>query len=212
MEKYINLPLKQFTDDLAAHKDAPGGGSACGLVGSLASALGSMVCNFTIGRKKYADVEDRVKVLLTEFDQLRTELLDLMQKDVDVFHSEMGSAFALPKNTDEEKALRKEAIENACKSACQAPLEIARKSCKLLKMFVELAEKGNTQLVSDVGVAISFAVAAFEGAKFNIDINLNFIADKGFVKSILAELTPLASAVHTLKDHAQKIVLEKMKW
>jgi len=210
MPDYYNQPMKMYVDDLASEKDAPGGGSACGMVGALASALGSMVCHFTVGRKKYAAVEPRIKDLLDQFEQLRQEMADLMQEDVDVFHSQMGHAFGLPKDTDEQKQRRRQAIEDACKSSCQPPLQIARNCLFLFEMLKELAEIGTTQLISDVGVAATLAFGAFEGARFNIDINLNYITDELFVNDVMNELEPLVTKVTNLKIKTVEIVREKM--
>ncbi len=210
MTAYYHEPMSIYLDDLASEKDAPGGGSACGLAGALASALGSMVCHFTMGRKKYAAVEGRVKDLLEQFDLLRKELAGLMQEDVDVFHSQMGSAFSMPKETEEQKKLRQQAIEEACKASCQPPLQIARNCFFLMEMLRELGEIGTTQLVSDVGVATALAYGAFEGAKLNVEINLKYITDETFVNDILSEFEPLVAKVTTLKARTMEIVQAKM--
>ncbi|NLE29244.1 MAG: cyclodeaminase/cyclohydrolase family protein [Phycisphaerae bacterium] len=210
MEKYIDLPLKNYLDDLAGPKDAPGGGSACGLAGALAASLGSMVCQFTLGRKKYAEVEPRIREILTELESLRGALVDLMQRDVDVFHTYMGQAFAMPKDTDEQKAARKQAIGEACQRAAEPPYEIVKKCVKLMSFFVELGEKGNTQLVSDVGVAGAMARAAFEGARLNVEINLNYICDTGFVENVRNELKDLAGEFDLLLSKVHDVVRKKM--
>jgi formiminotetrahydrofolate cyclodeaminase len=210
MEKYIDLPMKQYLDDLAGPKDAPGGGSASGLVGSIAASLGSMVCNFTIGKKKYADVESRIREMLAEFESIRTAMADLMQQDVDVFHKYMGEAFAMPKDTDEQKSARKQAIEDACKRASDPPFQIAENCLKLMNLFVELAEKGNVQLVSDVGVGSTMTMAAFDGAKMNVKINLNYITDKNFVDQRQCDVDVLTEIIKPLATQAQQLVQEKM--
>lgn len=210
MDKYIDLPLKRYLDDLAGPKDAPGGGSACGLVGSLAASLGSMVCNFTIGKKKYAEVEPRIREMLGAFESIRRELADLMQRDVDVFHKYMGEAFAMPRETDDQKAARKQAIENACKKAAEPPFDIVKSCVKLMALFIELGEKGNSQLVSDVGVGASMAQAAFDGAKMNVEINLNYISDARFVEDIRRQLHSQAQEIATLFNRAKIIIQEKM--
>jgi formiminotetrahydrofolate cyclodeaminase len=211
MEKYIDQPMKIYVDDLAAHKDAPGGGSACGLVGALAAALGSMVCHFTIGKKKYADVEERIREMLQEFEASREKLTGLMQEDVDVFHLKMGTAFSLPKDTDEQKAIRNAAIQDACKVACQPPMEIARFCFRLMKLLDELADKGSSQLVSDVGVAASIAGGAFDGARFNVEINLKYLNDEEFINHIQEELFPLIYNFLELQTNVIQKVREKMR-
>ncbi len=211
MEKYINLPMQVYLDDLAAHKDAPGGGSACGLVGALAAALGSMVCHFTIGKKKYSDFEERIKTMLTEFESSRADLAGLMQEDVDVFHSQMGTAFNLPKENDEQKAFRDAAIQEACKAACQPPMAIARLCFKLMKLLDELTEKGSSQLISDIGVAAALAGGAFDGARFNIEINLKYLKDADFIKNVQKELLPMIYEFCVLQQKVIEKVREKMR-
>jgi formiminotetrahydrofolate cyclodeaminase len=210
MEKYIDLPMKQYLDDLAGPKDAPGGGSASGLVGSIAASLGSMVCNFTIGKKKYADVESRIREMLAEFESIRTAMTDLMQQDIDVFHKHMGSAFALPKDTEEQKSARKQAIEDACKRASDPPFKIVERCVQLMNLFVELAQKGNVQLVSDVGVGAAMTMAAFDGARMNVQINLNYITDKNFVDQRRCDVDVLTEIIKPLATQAQQLVREKM--
>ncbi len=211
MTNYYTLPMGSYLDDLAGEKDAPGGGSACGLAGALASALGSMVCHFTVGRKKYADVEGEIKDLLEHFEKMRGELMGLMQEDVDVFQSQMGTAYSMPKETEEQKQRRREAIEEACKACVQPPLKIARNSFYVMEMLLELAEIGNTQLVSDVGVGAALAYGAFEGAKLNIEINLGFISDRSFAGEIRVELESMVMKTNALKTRIMEIVEEKMQ-
>jgi formiminotetrahydrofolate cyclodeaminase len=210
MVNYNTLPVSSYLDDLAGEKDAPGGGSACGLAGALASALGSMVCHFTVGRKKYAEVEGEIKDLLEHFEKFRGELTGLMQEDVDVFQSEMGTAYSLPKETDDQKQRRKEAIEAACKACIQPPLKIARNCFYVLELLLELAEIGNTQLVSDVGVGAALAYGAFEGAKLNVEINLRFISDRTFAGEIRVELESMVMKTGALKGRIMEIVEEKL--
>jgi methenyltetrahydrofolate cyclohydrolase len=210
MTSYYTLPMGHYLDDLAGDKDAPGGGSACGLTGALAAGLGSMVCHFTIGKKKYADVEEDVKELLEHFEKLRGELSGLMQEDVDVFQSQMGSAYSMPKETEDQKQRRREAIEEACKACVQPPLKIARNCFYLLELLLDLAGIGNTQLVSDVGVGASIAYGAFEGAKLNVEINLGFISDSAFAGEIRMEIETMIMKTSALKGRILEIVDEKI--
>jgi methenyltetrahydrofolate cyclohydrolase len=202
--------MTYYLDDLAGEKDAPGGGSACGLAGALASALGSMVCHFTIGKKKFAEVEEDTKDLLENFEKLRGELSQLMQEDVDVFQSQMGTAYSMPKETDDQKQRRREAIEEACKACIQPPLKIARNCFYLLELLLELGGIGNPQLVSDVGVGAALAYGAFEGARLNVDINLRFITDQKFGGEVRIELETMIMKTNALKGRIMELVEEKM--
>ncbi len=210
MTQYAQELLPKYLDDLASKQETPGGGSVCALVGSLAAGLGTMVCCFTEGKKKYADVEDDIQRIHKNCETTRAGMLELMQEDVNVFQNQMGAAYGLPKDTDEQKAARNDAIQAACKAASQPPLEICRLCRDLLKDMGELAEKGSVMLVSDVGVAVSLAQGAFEGASLNIIINLNYLSDENFKKPLKAELLAMTDEVSELAESASVIVQDKL--
>ena len=210
MIDYAKEPLRTYLDHLAAKQETPGGGSVAALVGALAAGLGSMVCNFTIGKKKYADVEGDIRRILARCEEARKELLTLMQEDVNIFQTQMATAYALPKDTEEQTAARREAIEKACKSAAQPPIKTIRLCRNLLKLMTELGEKGSTLLVSDVGVAAALAQAAFDSARLNVDINLNYLSDKAFAKKVRDEIEPMIDEVQALSTQAMTIVREKL--
>jgi len=211
MERYLESAMKTYLDDLADKKDAPGGGSASALAGALGAALGSMVCQFTLGKKKYADVEGDILILLGRFEDHRNTLTDLMQEDVDVFHTQMAGAYVLPNETDEQKRIRREAIENACKACCQPPLKVMRRCAQIMTDLSELADIGTVQLVSDVGVGAAMAMGAFEGARFNVEINIKFIADTLFNQSVRKEVDSLSQTVPAAKASILEKVREKIQ-
>ncbi len=210
MKDYRNATIKDYLNDLSSGRDAPGGGSASALSAAIGASLGAMVCEFTIGKKKYADVEDRIKEILVQIKSSRDNLFDLMQRDVDVFHNEMGKAYSLPKNTEQQKQDRKQAIEQACKACVQPPLEITRECIRLLKILIELAEKGNAMLISDIGVACELICGAFEGAKLNVEINLKYISDEKFVTTIQEEIFPASAELTTLSEQIMRFVRNKL--
>lgn len=191
MKDYKISTIKEYIDDLAAKLETPGGGSASALAGSLAAALASMVANFTIGKKKYTDVEDRIKQILKRTDLLKNEFLELMQEDIETFHKEMVAAYALPTSTEEQIQKRREAIENACKKCTKAPLEIAEKAEELLKLLAELEEKGNKMLISDIGTAAAILKGAFVSALMNVKINIKYVNDQAFKKEMYKKITSL---------------------
>ncbi len=210
MKDYRKATIKEYISDLSAKKNTPGGGSASALSAALGASLGAMVCEFTIGKKKYADVEDRIKQMLKEFISIRDKFVELMQKDVDVFHNEMGKAYSLPKETESQKKHRHQTIQQACKSCCQPPLDITRECMKALKLLLELAEKGSAMLISDVGVANEIICGAFEGAKLNVEINLKYIEDHKFVSDVQEEIFPAAAEITSLSDQITRIVRDKL--
>ncbi len=173
--------LGDFLDALAAKQSTPGGGGAAALTGSQAAALVSMVANFTLERKKYADVRGKMETVLAQSETLRAELLDLVDRDGDAFGAVMD-AYGLPKSTGEEKFTRTEAIQQAMKGAADVPLFIAQKCVEVLRL-AETAARGNANVVSDAAAALYLARAAIDTAIINVNINLKFIRDDDFVRS-----------------------------
>src|SRR5512147_1179671 len=158
---YIDEPLHTYLDELASGKPTPGGGSAAALVGALGAALNSMVMNFTVGRPKYAAVEAQMQQLLEMSEKLRADLQHLVQQDT-VAYAGVSWAYKLPKETPEEQAARTIAIQEALKSAAQVPLAAARACHHVLLTSAEIVDRSNPNLITDVGVAAKFALAALE--------------------------------------------------
>lgn len=175
-----------YTEKLASNAPAPGGGSGAALAGALGAACACMVGNFTVGKKKFADVEAEVAKHLQALDDLRQEMLGLVQEDVTAY-SAVGAAYGLPRDTDEQKAARTAAIQEALKQAAGVPMALARCCAAVAEHLPPLLEKGNPNLVSDVGVAAKLAEAACECAWLNVEVNLAFITDEAFVSSQRSE-------------------------
>lgn len=171
--------LGAFLDALASRQSTPGGGGAAAITGSQAAALVSMVVNFTIGNKKYADVEETMKELLAVSEQLRGELLTLADKDVAAFKA-VSACYGMPRSTDDEKKARTEAIQSALKEAAMPPYDTAERCLAVAKMVEPVASIGNTNVVSDAAVALYLAEAALKSALINVNINLKFIRDEEF--------------------------------
>lgn len=172
--------LGDFLDALAAKQSTPGGGGAAALTGSQAAALVSMVANFTLGRKKYAEVQEAMERVLARSEALRAELLNLVDRDGDVFGAVMD-AYGLPKATDDEKSVRTRAIQEAMQGATEVPLTIAEKCVEVLRL-VETVARGNSNVVSDGAAALYLARAAIDTAIVNVNINLKLIRDDDFVQ------------------------------
>ncbi len=206
---YINQPMSQFLDDLASGAPSPGGGSAAALSGALGAALISMVCNLTIGKEKYKDVEADVKAILDRSESLRRDLTELMDADTQLYGKVIG-AYRLPKNTEEEKAARLAAIDNALKEACGVPMRIAKCCAELVELCVPAAAKGNVGAISDIGVAVLAAEAGLVSAKLNVNINLGSIKDTAFVEKGTAELAGYLKDKAEIKARVLKEVEEKL--
>ncbi|GAI93060.1 unnamed protein product, partial [marine sediment metagenome] len=135
----VSMKIGGFLSELASDSPAPGGGSVAALAGSLGAALSSMVCNLTIGKEKYADVQQEIKDTLKKSEQLRKELIKLIDKDTEAFNDVM-KAFKMPKETEEQKEKRKQAIQKGYKTAAKVPLETAKACEKILDIAMVVAE------------------------------------------------------------------------
>ena len=184
-----DLTVEGFVDVTASDAPAPGGGSVSALAGALAAALAEMVANLTVGKAKYAEVEGEMKELASGA-ALRKELVEDIQKDSTSFNLYMD-AIGMPKDTDEEKAARREAMQNGLKAAAQVPLSVAETAYKIFPIAEAVVSRGNTNAVTDGLVAAMMARTAVIGALFNVKINLGSIKDEAFVADLSAKVKSL---------------------
>jgi methenyltetrahydrofolate cyclohydrolase len=191
--------IQVFLNELASKTSTPGGGSAAAIMGAMGAALVSMVCNLTIGKKNYAEVEEELRSVLARAEAVRERLTDMIQADVEVFDQVM-SAYGLPKDTEEQKAARSHAIQVALKAATEVPLDCARVCLEAIKLSQIVAEKGNPSVISDAGVAVLAAYAALRSAALNVYVNAKGIKDEAFVKARLAELEKILEGMDTLTE------------
>lgn len=199
---FTEKSCRGFSELLASKAPVPGGGGASALAGALGMALVNMVGALTVGKKKYADVEEDIKRLMEEAQSLQDELLALIQKDAESF-APLAAAYGMPKETDSEKAEKARVLEEALKTACGAPLEIMEKCCRVIDLQKEFAEKGSALAVSDAGVGVIFAKAALQGAALNVFINTSSMKDREYAEAIdckaeemLTEYTVAADTVY----------------
>jgi len=169
---YVNEPLKKYIDDLAARQPTPGGGSAASLAGAMGSALLEMVCNFTIGNKKYKDIEDIAADCLISARSIREKFLLLVDEDAKIYSS-ICAAF----KTKDEKI-----IDNALKEGYHISLKMCESAIAGMAVALSLAEKSNVNLITDVGCGAELLKAGFESGVFNSEINLKGIKDASFVE------------------------------
>jgi len=173
----IDKKINNFLDELASNSPTPGGGSVAALAGALGAALVSMVGNLTMGKKKYEDVEEDIKKIICSSEKLRYELSQLIEEDVKAFNNFMAT-YKMPKETEDEKKIRAEKIQESLIGAAKVPLKVAYKCLDVLSLSKEVAEKGNINVISDAGVAVLMAQAALESAILNVKINLRMIKDE----------------------------------
>ncbi len=205
--RLMDLTVRDYVVDLASKKPAPGGGSAAALVGALGAALGEMVANFTTGKKKYADVEDEMQALVEKLTKLRDTLLELADHDADAY-GRVADAYALPKDTDEEKRVRRDTIQEALKAAAEVPREIC--CTEVLGELPILLEKGNTNLISDIGVCAKLTLAAAECGWLNVEINLCTIKDAEFVESLRAEMKECLAYARKIADAVWEETVDRL--
>jgi len=180
---FTEKSCKEFTEVLASASPVPGGGGVSALVGALGTALGSMVGNLTLGKKKYESVQEDIKKILDKAAVLQNELLTLVEKDAEVFEP-LSKAYGLPKNTEEEKKKRDEIMEEALKVASSVPLKIMEKIMEAIALHEELAQKGTRIAISDVGVGVQFCKAALMGASLNVYINTKLMKDREYADQL----------------------------
>jgi len=204
-KKLVEMSILEFLDELGSKSPAPGGGSVAALSGALAVALGEMVCNLTIGKEKYADVEDEIKNILRDCKKIREELIELIDKDTQAFN-EVMKAFKLPKENEEQIEIRRKAIQDAFKNAALVPFETAKKSFEVLKLAKIIAEKGNKNSITDSGVSALLACSAVKAAIYNVRINLSSIKDEHFVNDLNSQIKKLEEECETLYRETEEIV------
>ena len=189
------LTIKEFINKVISNDPVPGGGSVSALNGALAGALAAMVANLTIGRKKYAEVNDIMVELSSRFEKLSSRLIEDVDRDSDAYNR-VFAAFKMPKDTDEEKQVRSEAIQRETKYAAQVPMEVARAVYEVLPMIDTVAQKGNSNAVTDACVSMMCARTAILGALLNVRINLTSIKDEAFVNAMREEADTIEA--HTI--------------
>lgn len=175
------MTVAGFIDELASDSPAPGGGSVSALNGAIAAALTSMVGNLTIGKKKYADVEEEMGEIVSRVSEIQKELLEAVDKDSDAFNV-VFAAFKWPKETEEEKEARSAEIQRGTKIAADVPMRVAEKAAELMPLIEKVIMKGNQNSITDACCAMMACRYAVIGALLNVRINLGSIKDETFVK------------------------------
>ncbi len=184
--------MDPFLEELAAGSATPGGGSAAAYAAAMGASLVAMVARLTIGKKKYADVEHEMETILEGALALHERLYQAVTQDAQAFDGVMD-AYRMPKESDEEKADRKEAIEAAMQKAAEVPLGVCRDAVHIMAFAADVAEKGNNNAVSDAGSAGAMARAAFKAAQYNVRINAGSVSDKKMAGEWLDQVEKLQS-------------------
>ena len=182
---FAKLSCEEFVATLASAAPVPGGGGGSALVGALGVALGNMVGSLTVGKAKFADVEADVIRLKAEADGLQQRLLELVAKDAECFEP-LSKAYGMPKESDEQRALKAKIMEKCLREACAVPLAIMEACCEGIDLHQGFALKGTPIAISDVGVGVKLCQAALQGASLNVFINSSSMSDREYAAQIEA--------------------------
>ena len=204
--KMLEKPATQFLSELSSNAPVPGGGGASAAVGAFAAALGMMVTNLTIGKKKYADYEEEVKAVRDRLEGLRDQLIDLVDGDAVAFEP-LSTAYSIPKDDPERDTI----MENALYEASVVPMSIMETVLAAAKELEVLVEKGSKLAVSDVGVGILFAQAAIEGASLYVYINTKSMKDRERAAALDAKADAIIAEGAALKARIYDGVLAAIK-
>ena len=194
---------REFIDVLASSAPIPGGGGASALVGAIGVALGNMVGSLTVGKKRYADVEEDIIRCKKEADEITKRLLELVAKDAEVFEP-LSKAYSLPKSTPEELAKKEEVMAVVLKDACEVPLEI-------MNLMKEFAEKGSRIALSDAGVGATLLKSALQGASLNIYINTKSMKDRVLAQQLNDETDSLRKTYEKKADEIFENVCNEIR-
>ena len=196
------LTVRGFADLLGSDAPAPGGGSAAALAGALGAALTAMVGSLTVGKKKYAEFDGLARETLEKARDLEHRFLDVMQRDTEAFNA-VSAVFAMPKGTDEEKATRSQAMQQALQGCTRTPFEMMELSLEALRLTEGLVDRSNANAASDLGCAALHLGCAIQGAWLNVLINLGSIRDVAFAAQyrtrgqiLLDEALPLSRRLY----------------
>jgi formiminotetrahydrofolate cyclodeaminase len=204
-----DLNLDEFAERLASSEPAPGGGSASAAVAALGAGLLVMTCNFTVGKPKYTEVEGDLREVMDELEPLRIWFLASIDRDAEAY-DRVVLAFGMPKGTPEEKAVRREAIQDAMRGAAEVPMDVARRCVRALDLAALVAELGNPNTISDTGCGARFLEAGMMGALYNVRINLGSIKDEAYVGSLAAEVDGLEERGSSALSKVESIVNSKL--
>ena len=205
--KLVDKSCAEFTQVLSSKAAVPGGGGAAALVGGLGTALAGMVCNLTIGKKKYAEYEEEVKEILRKTEEVQENFLKMVDKDAENFLP-LSKAYGMPTNTEEEKKEKARVLEEGLKTACEIPIQIVKTSYEAIKLHEALVDKGSKLAISDVGVGVQCLRTALISGQLNVIINISMIKDQEYVAKVKEETEKLVKEGTEIADIVYKKVEE----
>src|SRR5881392_2423050 len=206
----VKMNLRELCNETLSDSPAPGGGSVAALMGALGASLGGMVANLSAGKRGWDDKLEYFSQWAVKAQQLKDELLRLVDEDTVAFNKVMA-AFALPKQSVEEKAARTAAVESATKYAAEIPLKVMETAAKSYELLTEMAEKGNPASVSDVGVGALATRACIEGAALNVKINLAQLKDEKFKGALAQRMRNISADSDAQFENIYQVVGSKLR-
>lgn len=194
-KRLVNMKVNEFVDTTASEQPAPGGGSVAALCGALGAALGAMDGNLSANKRGWEDKTEFFSDLASQAQALKKDLLGLVDEDTAAFNQIM-EAFGLPKDSDDERKARTEAIENASQYATETPFRTMQKAYACVPILKEMVEKGNPNCLSDAAVGLLCVKTAVRGAYFNVQINAGGLKDRAFADKMVKEAKALLAKNH----------------
>ncbi len=207
---YPDKPMRFFLEKLCSNSPEPGGGSASALTGAVAASLSGMLSSLTINKKGYENVQDEMHEIFSRASELKDELLDLLQKDTEAF-DDASKAFKMPKDTEEQKNRRAEAIEAGLKKATEIPLGIMEKGLEVARLAKRVLTKGNKMAITDGAISALFADAAAIGAMINVRINFSWMKDQEYIARIEKRLTAILEETKKIKEETVSYTLKELQ-
>lgn len=202
--------IEEFAGSLSSARPVPGGGGACAAAGAFAAALGMMVANLTVGKKRYADVEEEMKEILIRLGALRDQLMELIDKDAEAFEP-LSRAYGLPRETPDQREEKERVLEAALYEASMVPLEIMERILEAMEDLEILSKKGSRIVISDAGVGVLFAQAALDGASLNVFINTKLMKDRDRAQRIDEKAEDLIRQGQEYKDRIYSAVMSQIR-
>ncbi|SHJ89520.1 cyclodeaminase/cyclohydrolase family protein [Tepidibacter formicigenes] len=211
--KLIDMKVVDFSNEVDSSSPAPGGGSVSALAANIGISLGRMMGNLSFGKKKYESLDENIKEefknRFEKLGEIRNSLLELVDKDTESFN-EVMKAFKLPKETEEQKKIRKEEIQKATIGSIDVPFETAKLSLEGLRLMEYFIDYGNQNAITDLGVGNLLLYGGLEGAILNVKVNLCGLDDKGFVENKSRECEEMLSEGKDIKDKVLIKIHEKI--
>ena len=207
--KLVDMTVRDYTQLLSSEAAAPGGGSTAALMGAQGAGLTAMVCALTQGRKKYFEYEDLCADVREQTLKLAEDFLDVLDRDTEAYNA-VSAVFALPKDTDEQKATRKDAMQTALKACTLTPFEMMGLAAQTIELTSSILGKSNANTASDLGVSMLCLKGALQGAWLNVLINLGGIQDKDFADEYRSRGQELLDKSLTLADEVYQQVQDSL--